>query len=249
MKKKLTDPTALKPDRKKALFLAKKQLPELVCDAVNLEGINFTLPEIQTLLDGVTVGGHKLQDETIALNQANAWRFLFDAVECGRFELTKNFVCDLHKVLGKEEALVWGAFRDDGVTIAGSDYTPPKSNELPALWSRLEKKHSSALSQARVDIDATYSHAIGLFLQMARAQFFYDCNKRAGRLMMNGVLLANGLPAINLPAKRQLEFNQLMLDFYAGGDERAMQNFMRDCLDERVVEIMSANHAPQAQAI
>ncbi len=45
------------PDRSKALMLAKRQLAEFVCDAVNLEGIPFTLPEIQTLLQGVTVGG------------------------------------------------------------------------------------------------------------------------------------------------------------------------------------------------
>lgn len=45
------------PKQKKAIFLAKWQLPELVCDAVNLEGINYTLPEVQTLLDGITVGG------------------------------------------------------------------------------------------------------------------------------------------------------------------------------------------------
>jgi hypothetical protein len=31
-----------------------------------------TLPEIQTLLDGVTVGGHKVSDQEIALNQAAA---------------------------------------------------------------------------------------------------------------------------------------------------------------------------------
>lgn len=55
-------------------MLAKRQLAEFVCDAVNLEGINFTLPEIQTLLDGVTVGGHKITDQQIALNQADTWR-------------------------------------------------------------------------------------------------------------------------------------------------------------------------------
>ena len=38
-------------------MLAKRQLSELVYDAVNLEGIPFTLPEIQTLLDDITVGG------------------------------------------------------------------------------------------------------------------------------------------------------------------------------------------------
>lgn len=46
----------------KVLMFAKRQLSELVYDAVNLEGISFTLPEIQTLLNGVTVGGHKIFD-------------------------------------------------------------------------------------------------------------------------------------------------------------------------------------------
>jgi hypothetical protein len=62
----------MKPNKNKALMLAKRQLAEFVCDAVNLEGINLTLPEVQTLLDGITVGGHKLGDQQIALNQANA---------------------------------------------------------------------------------------------------------------------------------------------------------------------------------
>jgi len=60
----------MKPNKAKAIMLAKRQLAEFVCDAVNLEGINFTLPEIQTLLEGITVGGHKVTDQQIALNQA-----------------------------------------------------------------------------------------------------------------------------------------------------------------------------------
>ena len=62
-------------------MLAKRQLAEFVCDAVNLEGINFTLPEIQTLLDGITVGGHKVTNQRIALNQADTWRTLFELIE------------------------------------------------------------------------------------------------------------------------------------------------------------------------
>jgi len=71
----------MKPNTAKAIMLARRQLSEFVCDAVNLEGINFTLPEIQTLLDGVTVGGHKVTDQQIALNQADTWRTLFKLIE------------------------------------------------------------------------------------------------------------------------------------------------------------------------
>ena len=238
----------INPNRKKALFLAKKQLPELVFDAVNLEGVNFTLPEVQTLLDGVTVGGHSLQDETIALNQANAWRFLFDCVEQGRFSLSANFICELHGVLAQKEALTWGVFRDGGVTIAGTNYCPPSAEKLPALWQQLAEKHHLALPQDTmlqhstnqlIDIKQIYTHAIGLFLQMARMQFFYDANKRLGRLMMNGVLLANGLPAINLPVSKQLEFNQLMLAFYPSDNTQPMQDFMLSCLSQKIIQIMS----------
>ena len=70
----------MKPNPDKALMIAKRQLAELVYDAVNLEGLHFSLPEIQTLIDGITVGGHKLSDQQVAINQAEAWRKLFEWV-------------------------------------------------------------------------------------------------------------------------------------------------------------------------
>ncbi len=52
----------MKPDFGKAFMLAQREVAVFVCDAVNLEGIAMTLPEVQTLLDGITVGGHKVND-------------------------------------------------------------------------------------------------------------------------------------------------------------------------------------------
>ena len=219
------------PNKEKALFLAKKQLPELVTDAINLEGINFTLPEVQTLLDGVTVGGHKLTDQTITMNQANAWAFIFNACENDTFELSKQFVCDCHDIAAKNEALSWGAFRTGQVTIAGTDHQPPPASQLDTLWE-------DTIAQLE-NIPVIYDAAISLFLQMARNQFFYDVNKRMGRFMMNGLLLSRGYPVINLPAARQLEFNTLMLAFYSSNDMTAMIAFMKSCLTQRVIEIMS----------
>jgi Fic family protein len=191
----------------------------------------MTLPEVQTLLEGITVGGHSLFDQQITLNQANAWRFLFNAVKKDLFELSPDFACSLHTVAGKEEALEWGKFRSSGVTIAGTSYMPPESNLLSSLFTEMVALAS--------EIGDVYDRAIFVFLTMARQQFFYDVNKRTGRLMMNGVLLSNGYPPLNLPASRQLEFNQLMLDFYESGEQSAMNRFMRSCIDPRIVKIMS----------
>lgn len=211
-------------------MLAKRQLSELVYDAVNLEGINFTLPEVQTLLDGVTVGGRKLSDQQITLNQADAWRLLFKLVEQGEFEITQDIAFKLHKVAAKEEALEWGQVRTGGVLIAGTDYTPPALEELPSLFAAM-------ISDLQQYTDV-YDQAIHLFLTMARCQFFYDVNKRMGRFMMNGHLLHQGYPLINLPASKQQLFNENMLRFYSSGDQAEMNAFMRGCMDNRVVKIM-----------
>jgi hypothetical protein len=125
------------PNQKKALFFAKRQLAELVYDAVNLEGISYSLPEIQTLLEGITVGGHRISDERITLNQADAWKFLFGAIERKEFSLTTEFVCRLYGIAGREEALVSGQFRSGQVTISGTSYMPPKAADLPKRLSEL----------------------------------------------------------------------------------------------------------------
>ncbi|MBT4285731.1 MAG: Fic family protein [Deltaproteobacteria bacterium] len=218
------------PKKEKAMMLAKRQLVEFVYDAVNLEGINFTLPEIQTLLDGVTVGGHKVSDQQVAINQANTWRMLFKLIENDQFEITVEMVNALHQIAAKEEALEWGSFRSGGVIIAGTDYVPPQADSLHDLFEKMVIESSK--------ITDIYDCSIHLFLTMARSQFFYDVNKRMGRFIMNGLLLNHGFPAINLPAKRQLEFNQLMLAFYETGDQKQMNIFLRSCLDEKIIMIM-----------
>ena len=75
----------MNPDRAMARQLAVRDIPSLVYDAVNLEGVAMTLPEVQTLLDGITVGGHKISDQNMALNQAAAWKYMFSLVSEDNF--------------------------------------------------------------------------------------------------------------------------------------------------------------------
>lgn len=52
--------------------------------------------------------------------------------------------------------------------------------------------------------------------------------------MMNAILLSNRFPIIKVPAKRQEEFNQLMLDFYAMAEMTGMNTFLKSCLNVKV---------------
>ena len=217
----------MKPNVSLAKQLARRDIPSLVCDAVNLEGVAMTLPEVQTILDGITVGGHKISDQNMALNQAKAWRYLFDLIDNNAFELNKETVLKIHSIAGQEETLEWGCFRTGYVTIAGSEYQPPEAMELDNNWLELE--------QNIVSIADIYDRATTAFLQMARNQFFWDVNKRTGRFMMNGILLSSGFPIINVAAKRQQEFNTLMLEFCYSNNMQPMNEFLRSCLNEKII--------------
>ena len=224
----------LLPDKKKALFYAKRELAQIVTDVVNLEDINFTVPEVQTLMDGITVGGHKIQDELITLNQIQAWKFLFHSLEQNKFIFDRNFACELHAFVAKEEALTWGEFRKGNVTISGTNYEPPKWELLNERWNHLLQE-----SQKRNDV---YDKAIFIFAEMARDQFFYDGNKRTARMLMSGILLAKGFPMINVPAQRKTEFNSTMINYYNQKNIEPVKIFLKSCLNKTIVaEFISHN--------
>ena len=210
-----------------AKHLAIREVPSLVYEAVNLEGVLMTLPEVQTILNGVTVGGHKISDQNMVINQANTWERIFELIEENRFKLSKPIALELHALVAKEEAFEWGVFRSGNVSISGSEYEPPSPDQLDEIWLEME-------SEVGIITDA-YDKAISAFLKMARTQFFWDVNKRMGRFMMNGILLKEGFPTINVPVKRQLEFNTLMLEFYASNDMSGMNKFLRSCVNQKMI--------------
>ncbi len=204
-----------------ALWRAEKLHAQIVTDTVNLEGNPFTLPEVQTLIDGVTVGGRKVEDAEQVLNQCASWRELLRQVREGEFALSKANACALNALVARNEALAWGRFRDLEVTISGTEYRPPPAETLNARFA--------ATLEAVGSEGDTFVRGMRLFLEMARQQFFFDGNKRTGRLMMNGVFLAAGFDAISIPAKRQLEFNEKMLRYYEAGEPGEMYAFLLSC--------------------
>ena len=50
----------LKSNKSKAIMLAKKMLPEYVFDTAQMENNPLTFPEVKTLMDGITIGGHRI---------------------------------------------------------------------------------------------------------------------------------------------------------------------------------------------
>jgi Fic family protein len=196
----------IQPNKKLNLFLAKKDKVDYIFNTSALEGNAMTYPEVETLLDGITIGGHKLSDEHMILNQNRSVSLLFNLLEKEPFILSKEIHLQLHSEVAKEEALSWGVFRDNNVRIGGTEYLPPKHHEL-------EKTYHDNYNFL-LQITHPIIQAFCTFLLSAKAQYFYDGNKRTARLMMNGILLDAGYPMLNIKAKDKLEFNKTMINYY-----------------------------------
>lgn len=202
-------------DKKLSFAMAQKDKIDYIYNTSALEGNDMSYPEVETLLDGITVGGKKLSDEQQILNQNRAVNLLFDMIKNNSFEISKDVFLKLHNEVAREEALTWGVFRNSGVNIGGTDFKPPLHSELDSIFS----KGMEELAQVSHPI----LKSISFFAFGAKNQFFHDGNKRTSRLMMNGILLDNGLPILNMKVKDKLEINKQMLDFY---DHNNIQKFI-----------------------
>lgn len=181
-----------------------------------------------TLLDGVTVGGHKISDQDQVLRLHRSWTELFEMVANENFELSKKTAINLNELVATDEALKVGAFRDDQVWIRGVEYAPPHHSEL-------DRKFDSMLENLN-QRNAALDRAVACFAQCARNQFFFDGNKRTGQLLMNGILLARGQHVITIPAKDVDEYHHEMMEFYETNDSRKITRLLKDRQIDRLME-------------
>jgi len=206
------------PNKNFFFEIAKKDKVDFIYNTSALEGNAMTYPEVATLLDGITIGGHKLSDEQQILNQNRSVNLLFEMIENNKFNLDKYTLLQLHKKVAFEEALSWGEFRKSGVNIGGTEYLPPQAKNLDMIFDNGIKEIEK--------ISSPIIKAITYFLFGAICQFFYDGNKRTSRLMMNGILLSNGYPILNIKAKDKLEFNTMMINFYNSSNIKYSINYL-----------------------
>lgn len=205
----------------KALFITQKKYADFVFYMARLESNPFTLQEVQTILAGTTVDAHKISDQNQVLNIANGWSEIINQVSKHIFTVDKNNFIHINTIVAKDEALEVGAFRSGQVGISGTEYLPPNPGPtLDIAFENMLKNYSHT--------ENIKEKSFGIFLDAARAQFFYDGNKRTGQLMMNGVLISNGyLPVTILPGSHA-EYNHKMLNFYETGDHAEMCDFLRN---------------------
>ena len=219
----------------RAVFRYKQSLAEFVYDASALEGNPITYPEVQTLLDGITVGGRKLSDQQQVCNLGEAAKELFVIVKANRFRMNKSVSDRLHKLVAMGEALEAGQFRGEGEEIRLTPnvylgehgrYSPLPTRKGAANLNRV---YADGLAVLAAEVPDARERGMAYFLFCALQQFYFDGNKRTSRFMMNGILMSNGVDAISVPAAGAQDFNQKMVRFYVHRDATEMMGFLIEC--------------------
>lgn len=176
-------------------------LPELIWNTAALEGNNFTLPEVRTLLEGVTVGGKKLEDAQQIIALSEAYNRLDEMVATSQFTMSKEVSDELHRLVARQH----GA---GGVLL---------------------REHFSNLTSYLDIVSEPRRRALIYFASATRRQFYFDGNKRTARLMMAGELMSSGYDLVSVPYSRKLEFNNALDILFDGNDATDLLRFLSTC--------------------
>ncbi len=188
--------------------LAFSQKVDFIYNTVALEGNTYTYAETETLLSGVTIGGHTISEEDEILNQKEAWEFTLNSVFEAQTKLTSDFIKDVHFKVGKDTVVKPGVYRDGRVKIGGTNYAPPKTmREIDNLIELFIPDYQDFNEQPHIK-------AIIIHFTIALVQPFFDGNKRTARLLMNYELLKNNYPLFSIPVKLRKEYIDAMLKGY-----------------------------------
>ena len=199
-----------------SLFLAKKKWDENVYCGMRMENRAVTFPQTKTILDGVNVPGVQLDDIQAILNMRDAWRYLIETIT---EPLTLSYVCKLNEFIARNEALEWGKLRTGGVAISGTDYVPPVPTPEGA---------ESGLNEILRNNTTATEKALSAFIWGARAQLFWDGNKRTSMTLANKILISAGAGILTITDKHMEQFNILLLDYYNTGEGEALKRFIYD---------------------
>ena len=193
--------------------LSKDQLKELrryfnigLAYASNaLEGNTLTESETKAVIeDGITIGGKPLKFHLEATGHAQAYYFLHELAK--ENELNEKDIKNLHKLFYQQiEPDKAGKYRKIRIFISGSEYKFPNPDKVPDLMkSFVEKYKIQDPNKHTVEI-AALIHKDFVFIHT-----FIDGNGRIARLLMNLILIKNGLPITIIPPILRMEYINLL---------------------------------------
>lgn len=195
-----------------------------------LEGFAFTEPEIVTLINGGHVAGHTVGEEAQVAGLKKASDFMLNRISEGaELEPEKSLSDDIHLFIAAPLGLKTTTFRgDQRIQYEGPKVRLGRGEEFRALDARLTPQVLSAGLERIAEIGHPVVRGATWAAFATYQQFYLDGNKRAGRYVMNAVLMSHGYDAILIPDRLKAQYEDALVESYRSGDLSAHIGFLLD---------------------
>lgn len=194
---------------------ARMSFTKLVHTNARFEGVNTTLPQTQTIMDGMSVAGVPVEDILTIVNLKKGWQYVTTQTDKMTLDMEKK----INKIVAAEDALEPGGLRQGtgGVHLGNDEYFEP-----PMVDEKAEQNYlQDVLSSDRTTTDK----ALTLMYHNMRQQIFWDGNKRTATLVANKIMIDGGAGLINVPLDKWAKWNELIADFYRTNDMQAVKEW------------------------
>lgn len=211
----------------------RERKPDFIWEAARLEGNTFTLPEVRTLLDGVTVHGKRLEDQEQILALNDGFNELDRLVGSGAFGLSKEVSDRLHGRIAVHEAIEAGRFRGEGIVEGGGSVRLASGGVVDGRphgpgGEELRQSYADLLDYLAGEPDPRV-RALVYAASTIRHQLYFDGNKRTAKLMASGELMTHGFDAVSIPYSRLYEQNLALDRLFTTDDGTDLMRLMADC--------------------
>jgi Fic family protein len=182
---------ALRPIPRAALDKLRERFElEWTYNSNAIEGNTLTLRETMLVLrDGITIGGKSLREHLEVTNHAAAIHYVNDLLK--KPKITESDILEIHAlVLDRIDPHGAGFYRHERVRITGSSYSPPSPEKVPGFM----KEFCKTFKKEPRETLAVIEFSAKAHFNLVDIHPFIDGNGRTARLLMNLVLLRNGLP-------------------------------------------------------
>lgn len=194
---------------------AKQNLTKLVYTNSRFEGLSTTLPQTQTIIDGLGVDGVSIDDINTIVQLKRGWQYIIKDKEALTFDKMKN----INKIVALFDSVEPGSIRSGNsqVILDSKDtyipVNPDEENEKSFFTSLMAKNIS------------TTDKALTLMYHNMRAQIFWDGNKRSATLAANKIMIDGGAGLINVPLDKWGTWNELISDYYKSGEDTQIKQW------------------------
>jgi Fic family protein len=193
-----------------------------------IEGNPLTLRQTALILsENITPQGVKTDDVIEVMNGKDAWEFVRGYksiasegfIKNVQYEVTKNTKCRLQ-----------GKYRDTEVRIGGSDWIPPKANEVPGLMKGGMREYAG-LKRTLHPLEL----AAWLHNKIAQIHPFTDGNGRTARLAMNWILMRKRFPPVIIDVRNKEEYYRVIEAADKGDQKPFCVFFAKQMLEQYAV--------------